>query len=248
MIRLIAIMFLAASTAHALHPDAGESASRAARTVSSAQVKEVVQAYLEEKTRELREDVEIVVRSVPDRITWTGERLQLQVEENPALRLRGPATVVVNLVVDGRLQNRIVTSAVVRTFSRVLVAARRLDRHTTLSPGDFREIRMETTFLQRPAFSSGDSLTGLRTRRIVAPGSLLYEDMLEPQPLVFEGDDVSIIVSSGAVRLSTHAVAREDGWKGDVITVKREGNREAVKARVEGSGTVAIGSGGKERP
>jgi flagella basal body P-ring formation protein FlgA len=248
MIRILAIMLLAASAAHALVPDAGESASRAARTVSPAQVREVVQTYMEEKTRGLREEVEIVVRSVSDRITWTGEKLQLQVEENPALRLRGPATVVVNLLVDGRLQNRVVTSAVVRTFGRVLVATRRLDRHSTLTPDDVREIRMETTFLQRPPISSSDSLTGLRTRRIVAPGSLLYEDMLEPQPLVFEGDDVSIIVSSGAVRLSTHAVAKEDGWKGDVITVKREGNREAVRVRVEGAGTVAIGSGGKERP
>jgi flagellar basal body P-ring formation protein FlgA len=248
MIRIAAVVLLCISVARASEPVAGFATSEALRTVSSAQVRQVVQEYLEQKTSNLREEVEIVVRSVPDRITWRGEKLVLQVEENPAMRLRGPTTVVVNLMVDGQVQNRVVTSAVIRTFAEVLVAARRLGRHSVLGPDDVRQMRMETTFLQRAPMSSGDSLSGLRTKRIVTAGSLLYEDMLEPQPLVFVGDDVSITVSSGAVRLSTRAVAEEDGWKGDVITVRREGNRAAVKARVEGTGSVAIGSAGKEQP
>ena len=120
------------------------------RTVPVAQLREVVREYMEAKTKGMQEEVEIVIRSLPERVTWTGDSLEYAGGTTPRCELGGPVTVVVNLVVDGQVQNRLVMSVVVRTFAQVLVAARRLPRHSVLVPEDVRHLRMETTFLERP--------------------------------------------------------------------------------------------------
>jgi flagella basal body P-ring formation protein FlgA len=248
MIRLLAVALLLGAVPQVTAARQDSSGSEVLRTVPSGQVRDVTERYLEEKSKNIEEEVSIVIRSMPERMTWKGSSLTMQVEENPSLRMRGPATVVVNLVVDGQVQNRVVVSVIIRTFAQVLVAARQLTRHAVIRPEDVRGLRMETTFLQRPLLLDSDSLSTYRTRRLVSAGSILYKDVLEPQPLVFEGEDVMVTVSEGSVRLTTRAVAAEDGWKGDMIAVRREGTRETVKARVEATGLVAIGRVGKEQP
>jgi flagella basal body P-ring formation protein FlgA len=248
MIRLVAVAYLLAAVVHVTAAREDSSGTGVSRIVPSGQVRDVALRYLEDRTKDLKEEVSIVVRSIPERMTWKGASLTMQVEENPGMRWRGPATVVVTLVVDGQVQNRVVVSVMIRCFAQVLVAARQLPRHAVVRPEDVRSLRLETTFLQRPLLLDPDSLSVYRTRSLISAGSILYRDMLEPQPLVFEGDDVTVTVSEGAVRLTTRAVAVEDGWKGDVIAVRREGTRETVKARVEATGSVAIGKVGKEQP
>ncbi|HSQ74157.1 MAG TPA: flagellar basal body P-ring formation chaperone FlgA, partial [Bacteroidota bacterium] len=84
------------------------------------------------------------------------------------------------------------------------------------------------------------TLAGTRTRRIVAQGSILYEDLFEPVPLVMQGNRVNVRVRAGSVTLTAEGVAREDGRKGDLIDVSVQGRGERLKAQVQNERTVAV--------
>jgi flagella basal body P-ring formation protein FlgA len=131
-------------------------------------------------------------------------------------------------------------TALIRTYGNVLVAIRMIPWRTTPTPEDYRILRMETTFLSRPVVMDSASLSGNRTRRIVSQGSILYEDLFEPVPLVMQGDKVNVRVRAGSVTLTAEGVAREDGCRGDMIDVSVQGRGERLKARVQNERTVAI--------
>jgi flagella basal body P-ring formation protein FlgA len=98
---------------------------------------------------------------------------------------------------------------------------------------------METTLLQR-AVVGQEILGTLRTKRIVQLGSILFEDLFEPVPLVLQGDPVKVHVRSGHVRLSVDGVAREDGVQGEYIFVRVPGHGDRLRARVADARTVAV--------
>lgn len=214
--------------------------SRRLQTISQDEIREVVRTYIQENTRSAHEELELQFRTVPDNVQCRGDEWQLRVDAGTGRILRGPTSIVVELIVDGTVQNRIMVSCVVRRFATVLVATKRIPRHATIGEEDVRQVRMETTFLRYLPVLDTDMLRSLRSKRIITAGSILYEELFEPKPLVQRGDDVILKVLAGGVCLSTKAVAQEDGWKGDLIEVRREGSRVLLRGKVETPQTVAI--------
>ena len=102
-----------------------------------------------------------------------------------------------------------------------------------------RRARVETTEWARRAVGDSLWLEGRRTKRIIAEGSVLFEELVEQVPLVARGDRVTIRAASKGVCISTVAVAMEDGRLGSVITVRAAHTRDRLKARVTGAGVVA---------
>jgi flagella basal body P-ring formation protein FlgA len=155
-------------------------------------------------------------------------------------RLRGAVHLPV-AVTGGSGVRRVVTMlAVVRTFALLPVASRRLERHAEIGAGAWDLRRIETTTLSEGVVRSGESLAGRRTARLVEAGSPFFEHVLEDVPVVRRGETVTLVVRRGGVRLSTPAVAREDGTAGTLITVRRQGVRAPVRARVVDARTVAV--------
>jgi len=218
-----------------LRADAGN-----ARVVLAADLKEAVRQYVAARGTDAREQAELTFRSVPDSIRVKGSDVQLHVDPGISVRLKGAVSFVVTIECDGLIMQRCMVTALIRTYGNVLVATRMIPWRTAPTPEDYRILRMETTFLNRPVVMDSASLSGNRTRRIVSQGSILYEDLFEPVPLVMQGDKVNVRVRAGSVTLTAEGVAREDGCRGDMIDVSVQGRGERLKARVQNERTVAV--------
>jgi flagella basal body P-ring formation protein FlgA len=145
---------------------------------------------------------------------------------------------MVNVVSAKRVERRLPVSVTVRRFGPVVVAARPLERHAVLTAADVRLERMETTMLQSGYCTAPDALTGKRLKRMFAEGSVLYSGTCELVPLIHQGDLVTLIVRAGSVVLSARATAKQDGSKGEMINVQREGTHDRIKASVLDRGIV----------
>ncbi|MBP1690713.1 MAG: flagella basal body P-ring formation protein FlgA [Bacteroidetes bacterium] len=215
---------------------AGESRS----VVRAGEFKDAVRAYVEGRGADKEEERELTFRSVPESLKVGCPAYALHVESGGSARTKGATTFVIAVECGGRVVQRCMVTALIRTYANVLVANRIISWRATPAPDDLRLVRMETTFFDRPVVQDPGSLTDKRARRIITQGSILYRDLFEPVPLVMAGDRVNVRVKAGSVTLTAEGVAREDGHRGDLIDVSVRGRGERLKARVHDGRTVAV--------
>lgn len=120
------------------------------------------------------------------------------------------------------------------------VAARPLSRGESLAPGDveWKESAIDGQLLE--PLPSLDEVLGARTRRAVAEGEILSATVVTRPPAVRAGDEVAIIVRSGAIEVRGVARAVSSGAIGDVIRVTTPGSREIRRARITAPATVEM--------
>ncbi|HHL40628.1 MAG TPA: flagellar basal body P-ring formation protein FlgA [Deltaproteobacteria bacterium] len=151
----------------------------------------------------------------------------------------GRVSVAVRLVKDGSEVGTVWATAVVRLYRDVVVALRRLRINDRIGPGDVRVARVESR--QIPATALGDpaQAVGMLVKRPIRAGAVISSEYVKPEPLVMRGDRVTVLATSGAVRIKLPAVALEDGHAGATIGVRMSTGKR-VAGRVESDGTVTV--------
>jgi flagella basal body P-ring formation protein FlgA len=186
------------------------------------------------------DEVRLEALQVPRSIALRGSRSRLLAPQGDASTIAG--SVRLALVEDiGGIQHHVAwITLAVRRFATVLVAARNLCLHEVLSGEDILQERRETTLLGRGVLGDPSALEGKRTQRVIAEGSILFDTMFEPEPVVVHGQQLRLRVLAGAVVLTLPVVAREDGCLGETISVQKVGSSERLMATVAGERTVEI--------
>jgi flagella basal body P-ring formation protein FlgA len=208
--------------------------------VRAGDLRDAVQRFLAQRDARAAELMELSFRSVPDSIPVDVPEFSLRVAAGTVTRMRGPLAFTVEVVAGHRTVHRCMVTAIIRTYDTVLVADRAIERRATPGPDEVRMLRLETTGMDRVFMTGMDDLSGKRSRRTIARGSILYEDMFEGQPLVHQGAQVNVRVHSGPVCITTDGIACQDGMFGQLIEVTVQGKAGRVKARVADSRTVAV--------
>jgi flagella basal body P-ring formation protein FlgA len=203
-------------------------------------LREAVRRYLVQREGAAAERLELSFRAVPDSIGVTVSSYTLRVGMGSSNRVRGPVAFILEVVAGDQIVHRCLVTAVIRTYDTVLVAGRTVARGAVLAEADICRFRVETTGIDRPLVGSLARLEGKRSRRVIARGSMLFEDMFETMPLVYQGSSVRVLVRSGGVSILTEGTACQDGRMGDLIEIAVRGKPGRLKARVADDYTVAV--------
>jgi flagella basal body P-ring formation protein FlgA len=177
-------------------------------------------------------------RVIPDSIAVPPGSIRLLVDPSATPVLRGHVALALEVIVDGVTVRRVMVGVFVRTYAPALLTTRPLDARAPVGAGDVRSARVETTGWSRRPVADTSGLAGMRTKRIIAEGSVLFEELLGQVPLVARGDRVTLRAAANGVCISTGAVALEDGGPGAVISVKASCTRDRLRGRVIGAGIV----------
>ena len=131
-------------------------------------------------------------------------------------------------------------TATIRVFERVYVTRKLLNRHHVIAEHDLTKEMREVTKLESSVFVSQNTLVDRRTRRVIGKGRIITQDMVEAQPLVRQGDRVSLTLVYGNLKVKTTGFARKDGWKGDRIRVRSPKNRSEIVGMVVSKKEVIV--------
>jgi flagella basal body P-ring formation protein FlgA len=123
-------------------------------------------------------------------------------------------------------------------FADVLVTARRLGRHEVIRPEDLMRRRQMITDVAKWVMADPDSVVGHWTDRTINAGQMVDRRWVVDVPLVRRGERVLVAYDVGVVRVSTAAVAVEDGYRGQQIRVKPYTGRQLLTVRVVDDKTV----------
>ena len=103
---------------------------------------------------------------------------------------------------------------------------------------------LEATFVANPpsgqALKSLHQSVGMRLTAGLNSGAVLTTRNVARAPLVLKGETVSVMAGGQGFEIATAARAEEDGYEGDLISVKNSRTGATMKGRLERNKTVTV--------
>jgi flagella basal body P-ring formation protein FlgA len=122
---------------------------------------------------------------------------------------------------------------------RVIVPKVDLPAGAILSAGDLEE-RMVNVTPGTTAIRSISDVVGLRLLSSISPGVALTSRHVARAHSVTKGENVTLIANGSGFQISVPGRAEQDGFEGDVITVRNNRTGATLKGRIERGKTVSV--------
>lgn len=156
------------------------------------------------------------------------------------VRERGPIQILVDLMVDGKLQASVPVAVMARIFRDVPVLAHDLARGARLTEADVTTARLELTRTAIQPISDLESTFGRVARRNLRVGDVVADRDFERPTLVRRNEPVTMVFTRGLLRAETFGIARESGSLGDPIRIENLTTRKIVVGRIVAAGLVQM--------
>lgn len=151
----------------------------------------------------------------------------------------GLAYIPVKVVTNGNRQTRSFITIRLKLFEKVLVASKDILQRENLNKDDFQLKKVDITKIRGNPILSFDSLNSYRSKISMKSGDVLIKEFVEEKPIINSGDVVTAIYTTGPVTISTEAISKQDGCKGETITIVTR-DKKQFKAKVIDSKHVNI--------
>lgn len=158
----------------------------------------------------------------------------------------------VPLRIDAYSADAIATSmnftAQVEVRRRVLITCHPLARGDAFTP---EQVREEPRWLSAgaPAPVTLAQLARAQARRAIAPGSVITTTDIQSPIMVRRGEETTIHVLSGGVRLKIKARALREGRQDDIVPFRMDGSKRTLDAKVSARGeAVKVVGGDQDAP
>jgi len=146
----------------------------------------------------------------------------------------GRVPVSVMKVGDGSVEPFLRLSPTVERELLAVVAARKVSRGQTFTPGDLKIEQVTLTHASREPVTRTAELVGRVAGATITPGQPIMASDIRSPVLVKRGELLTVQCVVGGLVLRTTARAAEDGGQDDVITVRNLDTRERFHIRVTG--------------
>jgi flagella basal body P-ring formation protein FlgA len=147
-------------------------------------------------------------------------------------------------IIDGKTQRKLTINAEARCWEKQLVVARAISYRQVLRDDDFIERRRLVDHVEYDPLLTRRQIVGQQAARDLKPETVLTARMLEPIPLVRQGDVVDVTLCTGGIQIRVAATAMESGCYGQSIRVRNEENKSIYVVTVTDSKTGVVGGKG----
>jgi flagella basal body P-ring formation protein FlgA len=163
--------------------------------------------------------------------------------------------VVIAIASRGNVEEFTVT-ATTSESTRVVVAARALRSGAILTAADLKLATPKSENELASAVTSIEDLVGRElTRGLAAEQAVPFDQVVVPR-LVRKGDLVEVTAKAGGVRVTTQAIAQQDGALGESIALEPvdtkakpgQKNKDTIRAQVIAAGQAQIAIAGRSTP
>jgi flagella basal body P-ring formation protein FlgA len=141
----------------------------------------------------------------------------------------------------GKNDQKVTINANARAWERQLVVTNSLSYRQVLKDDDLTERRVLVDHVETDPLLTRKQIVGQQASRDLKAGMVLTSRMLDPIPLVKQGDFVSVTLKSGGVSIHTVATAMEPGSYGQSIRVKDASNQNVFVVTMTGPQEAVMG-------
>ena len=146
----------------------------------------------------------------------------------------------VNILVNGEVVKRTAVSCYIEVWQNVVTAAKPLGAKQPITIADIKVVRMNMARTPANAIVRMDQVVGKRANRSIAINSVLRSDQVDTTPIIRKGDMVQVLAESSNIKITTLAVAQENGGLGERIRLINVRSKKDIQALVIDSQTVQV--------
>jgi flagella basal body P-ring formation protein FlgA len=184
------------------------------------------------------DDITIEAIGLPKDTNYAIGELTLKPELPRNIRYNGPTIVKVNVNIDGRQVASETVKLNIKMYKEVVVAAKTVLSHETFTEDSIKLERMDISRLPHGFLTDINSAVGLTARRIISPGMVLCNTMLEKPVVVKRGNKVTIIARVGGTEITAPGQAMQDGTENQIIKVQNLNSQKIISAKIIDSSSV----------
>ena len=151
----------------------------------------------------------------------------------------GPQQFTLSTTVSGIDQN-VAINAEITLPPALVVASRSLPRGSLIHADDVRLQLGVAAQGSAHVFQSLDEVIGKEAVRGIVEGQILDDQWVRKPLLVHKGEIVTVYARSAGIQIRTTARSRDEGSRGEVVTVEALGDRKTFFARVTGPQEVDV--------
>ena len=142
--------------------------------------------------------------------------------------------------VDGVKEDRLTITGRLSQMKPVVVAATRLERGQTITPGDVTLRDMDVFGRQPDVMTSVDQVSGMVITRTIDKGDCVTPGQFKRAPAIEKGAVIKIVAKKNRLSIITLGVSKEDGYPGQPVTVQNLTSGKLVRGLVTADGTVEV--------
>lgn len=208
-------------------------------TFHSSDFKTKVEEYIFSKLNQKKENVTFEYLNVPEKVTVQSSNANLQVADISSSQLKGNVTIPVNIVSDGKILKKVYISLKIRIFDTVFISKKSISQYQIFTYDNIEKKRLEITGYEEPVKIESE-IIGKRANRYITEGKIITSNLVENVPIIKSGQQIHIISKVNSVIITALGIAKEDGRKGDIITVENTSSGAKLKAKVIDKENVEI--------
>jgi flagella basal body P-ring formation protein FlgA len=201
-------------------------------------VRKAILLYLQQQSAS-KLDWEIKFDLTPEQIQALSPALENLVVSGGNEPWTGPQQFTMSVSADGNDQ-QVPIRAEITLPPALVVASRSLPRGSLIHAEDVRLQLGVATQGSAHVFQSLEEVIGKEVVRGIVEGQILDDQWVRRPLLVHKGEIVTVYARASGIQIRTTAKARDEGSRGEVVTVETLGDRKTFFARVTGPQEVDV--------
>ena len=179
-----------------------------------------------------RTSIELAATPVKLAIPYGEMNFRIPCGAETNIRLSQYISLPIQIILNGKTYRTLIISLKVKSFKKVIVAAKTIPRDKHLSETDIFVEERDIIPLPGSALVDKSDVYGKRAKRRISQGEILTNEMIEIPPLIYRGDKVVILFESPHLKVTTLGMAKEDGYEGKIIRVENINSKKIITAKV----------------
>ncbi len=215
------------------------SITRKGITITPDKIKQILNQFLQTKAQQYPDaELTFTPQSFPLPFTLPAGDVSWEViPSRPGLI--GSSRFSIIFRVDNKLRKNLSVRGQLKALMPVAVANQTIKNKEPLTANNVRMEMRDVARTKGVIFDLHD-LSGKQASRTIRAGKIIEQSQLKSIPLVYRGEQVKVLLRSGALQLTAKGIAKADGGLHDVIRVQNTSSNKTFYCQVAAPGLVEV--------
>lgn len=241
IILLCVLGFYSTSIGAAISKNNSQNVShKSSQTIPEAKFREIFKNYLYKNLHNPGCDVVLSKLNIKGNVPVPAGTISFQTYQKGKRRFEGHVSLIVVVMVNGVVKNKVKLSGWADIFQPVVCASRDIQRGEKISKEDLYFVKRNISHLSSKVISDMNHIIGFMAKHNVKKDTSLKEWMFEKFPIVDKGDIVTIIAESGDIKITAPGLILMKGYAGELVKVQNLMSKKEIYAKVVNGSMVAV--------
>lgn len=213
---------------------------KSSQTIPEAKFRAIFQNYLYNNLHNPGCDVVLSKLKINGNVPVPAGTISFKSYQKGKRRFEGHVSLIVVIMVNGVVKNKIKLSGWVDIFQPVVCASRDIKRGERISKDDLYFVKRNLSHLSSNIVTDMNEVIGFMAKHNVKKDTSLKEWMFVKFPIVDKGDIVTIIAESRDIKITAPGLILMKGYTGDLVKVQNLMSKKEIYAKVVNGSIVAV--------